>query len=565
LSPILQPDTDFLPSPVALGSNSRQATAIRFAALFIVFFVTVLILQWAAGCYSSELTGYPDEPAHLITGLMLSDYVHSGMKVSPMRFAEDYYLHYPKVGFGIWPPLFHFTEGLWFLMVPPSKFTAFALQALLTGLLAATLAFVAIECFGLAIGTLAGFAYVALPVVQIFTDMIMADVLMALLAFWSMLMMAAYARDGRTRQAAFLGILLGLALITKGNAAALAILPVSTLLLLRKYRGFMAPSFWLAAAIAGIIALPVEWMVAKIWTGTVEFIPYSASYALKMLQAHAAIYITRPGPVVLILALLGIYLKVIRPYFNRTLEPLWAAAISLIVSLFLFGLAPMPPEPRYHLASMAAIVLFAAAGLHWLAAQEFLKPVPAKARLPLLAGVATVAFVLTTFWVPPRASYGFQELAKSVLADHSLDGCAILISSEDIGEGLLVSEVALDEARPSHYVLRATKMLSRSRWNLDNYDLLYKTPQEMRAYLESVPVRIIVVDNSPGLASIPHHRLLKQMLETAPGPYQLAGTFPKHTPGAVPDRILVYRLAGNTRVPSDISVDMRYTLKKMLQ
>jgi hypothetical protein len=173
--------------------------------------------------------------------------------------------------------------------------------------------------------------------------------------------------------------------------------------------------------------------------------------------------------------------------------------------------------------------------------------------------------VLTTFWVPPRASYGFQELAKSVLADHSLDGCAILISSEDIGEGLLVSEVALGEARPSHYVLRATKMLSRSRWNLDNYDLLYKTPQEMRAYLESVPVRIIVVDNSPGLASIPHHRLLKQMLETAPGPYQLAGTFPKHTPGAIPDRILVYRLAGNTRVPSDISVDMRYTLKKMLQ
>src|SRR6185369_15418935 len=48
--------------------------------------------------------GYEDEGAHFLTGVMISDYVRHGIPMSPFRFANQFYLHYPKIAFGSWPP-----------------------------------------------------------------------------------------------------------------------------------------------------------------------------------------------------------------------------------------------------------------------------------------------------------------------------------------------------------------------------------------------------------------------------------------------------------------------------
>ena len=44
---------------------------------------------------------------------MLRDYfVHFHFQ-SPLRFAEEYYHHYPKVAFGHWPPFFYMLQAVW--------------------------------------------------------------------------------------------------------------------------------------------------------------------------------------------------------------------------------------------------------------------------------------------------------------------------------------------------------------------------------------------------------------------------------------------------------------------
>src|ERR1035438_2427795 len=74
------------------ASNWKSSLSIVYL-LFLFLGVSVL-LQNLAGAYRADLDGYPDEPAHLLTGLMVHDYVMSGFSQRPMQFAESYYLHY---------------------------------------------------------------------------------------------------------------------------------------------------------------------------------------------------------------------------------------------------------------------------------------------------------------------------------------------------------------------------------------------------------------------------------------------------------------------------------------
>src|SRR5215471_5652765 len=78
-----------------------SSTAVGF-----VLFGLALFLQWLGGAYHNEFAGYPDEGAHFVTGLMLRDIVAQRQLTSLQQFAENYYLHYPKVALGHWPPFF---------------------------------------------------------------------------------------------------------------------------------------------------------------------------------------------------------------------------------------------------------------------------------------------------------------------------------------------------------------------------------------------------------------------------------------------------------------------------
>lgn len=542
--------------------GQRFPYMLRFALLVALFTAVVLLLQGLAGCFTTELSGYPDEPAHLITGLMVHDYAVSGLKNSPLEFAEKYYLHYPKVGFGIWPPLFHFVEGAWFFLLPASKISVFALQAFIAGLLATLVTVLTSRFYGWVLGVAAGLVFVSLPMIQVYTAMIMADGLMALFAFLSMLAFAAWAESRRLRHAILLGVCIGLALMTKSNAAALALLPVIGLLLLRQYRRLFSPALILGGVIALAIAMPWELLAMRLWTSTVNTTAYSSSYAMNMFLTHLRIYFSACGPVLFPLVAVGFFRKAILPYFHRTIEPIWAAAAALPIALFLFGFAPLPPEPRYHIASVASMCLFAAAGFSWLA------DVASSLRgatwiRPALAALIAFLYVSITLTVPQRLSFGYSNLAADLISNPRFHRSVMLVSSENAGEGMFIAEIALREPRPSHYILRATKVLSRSRWNLDSYELLRKTPEEVMKYLESIPVRLLIVDDTPGPIKVPHHGLLKQTVALYQDKWSHIASYPRSGPNSAGGRIEVYEYTGPAKDGGTIDLDLYYTLDKI--
>ena len=53
-----------------------------FAIHFLLYLPLVVALQYATGIYRSELSHQPDESAHVVTSLMIHDYVKGGLGTS---------------------------------------------------------------------------------------------------------------------------------------------------------------------------------------------------------------------------------------------------------------------------------------------------------------------------------------------------------------------------------------------------------------------------------------------------------------------------------------------------
>ena len=66
--------------------------ALRWGAVFVGLLLVAILWQWLGRAYSSEFSG-ADESAHFVTGLMIRDYVAAGFPTTPMKFAEEYYVH----------------------------------------------------------------------------------------------------------------------------------------------------------------------------------------------------------------------------------------------------------------------------------------------------------------------------------------------------------------------------------------------------------------------------------------------------------------------------------------
>jgi len=546
------------------GGRARAWSRAGRLLLFTALFTTVAIwLQWRGGVYRAELDGYPDEAAHLITGLMVRDYAVSGFGKSPVEFAENYYLHYPKVGFGIWPPLYHFVEAAWFLVTPPGKTSAFILQALITGSLAACVAAMALP-YGILIALAAGLALVGMPTVQSFTGMVMADNLMCLIAFLAMVAFTKYSLGWQRRYLYLFGLLAGLALMTKSNAAGLALLPVVALILLRRTKLIFSWPMIGAAIVSLAVALPWQILVMRMWSSATSANKYLFDYVMRMLQVHASMYFNMPGMVVFALAMIGFIYEVVIPYYRGAVEARWAALSGLVLGMFLFGLAPLPPEPRYHVASMAGLCVFAAAALYRIGQRlEVRWGHWASVALVL---VAAAGYAMTTISIPQREPMGYGEAARSLAGRPEFRDAVILVSSENMGEGMFISEMAPLELRPSHYILRATKMLSRSRWNLDKYELFYQDARQMQDFFESIPVRLLVYDRSRGEVRMPHHDVIEAMLKEYPDKWRKLGAYPAAGPNRLGSRIEVYELQGVAGKPTkQIHIDLRYTLQRVIQ
>ena len=553
-------------SSALVSSCSRPEKKTRFPkalAAFVCLFLVTLLLQYLGDVYTSELSGYPDEPAHFITGLMIRDYVAAGFPASPMAYAEGYYFCYPKVAFGMWGPLLHFSEAAWTLVFPATRNSVIVLMALISSLTATLLFLALLDEVSMVLACLAALMFVCVPTVQTYTGMIMVDGLVALLDFCAVLAFGRYLTVGKLKYSGWFGVFACLSILAKGNGVALVLLPAFAVLFTGRFALLKQKSFWLGPAIIACIGGPWQYYSAKALSDIVLRRPGWA-FLIFYTKSIATIL----GVVLLPVILAGLYSRVFARESRQRMDGKWVAAAALICSVWAFhSLVPATSsEYRYLIAVIPPLLMFLMAGVTQIATWLSVPSFSLSYRTWALGAVVAALFFATTFTIPKKLYHGFDEVAE-LLEHPAYTHSEILVSSNGYGEGLLISEMVMREKRPSHVILRASKMLAESDWDGDRYKEAFHTPDQVMAFLKSIAVGVVVIDNDPGYQSVPdHHVLLKQTVAAFPAEWEALGTYPQHRRADIPANIEVYRLRSTSdSARPRIRINLPHTLGRSIE
>ena len=536
----------------------------------LAFFMFQILIQVSNGSLVAEFGGHPDEAAHYITGLMVRDYIAAGIESPPLEYAENYYLHYPKVAMGHWPPFFYVVQAAWTLLFSPSRVSICLLQAFLTALLAYSIFWVSRKEFNGYVGFFISLVFLMLPLIQKFSGMLMAEILVALLSFWAVLFFARFLEFERWQDALGFGILSTLTILSKGNGLALALIPPLSCIFLKRVRILRNPALWGSAVIVVVFCFPVYWFTLDMVRNTWEQENLTLGVFLSAVQYYSwNASLMLPGLGLLCLAALGFWDQIIKPWREKKVQPLWAAMGSLLIGVWAFHcVVPSSLEDRNLVAAIPALVLFFGAGCWWIVERHAL------GRISRMKKVAVLAFVIGTFFVgeviatPKPVLLGFRPVAQWFLSKPEFEKSIVLVSSDTKGEGAFISDVAQAEERPGHIILRASKVLSKSTWTGYQYQVLQKTEEELAAYLEGVPVGVVILDTSIPLSKqYEHHRMLIRYLEGSVEKWSFAGSYTMNRGGALyPNALRVYVQEGHQDRPMGrISIDMGAMLNRSIE
>lgn len=555
-----------LQAEVCPATRARYWVQVRAATAAVALAALVIFLQWNTGCYRAELAAHPDEPAHYVTGLMLHDYALSGSLAHPVRFAENFYLHYPKMSLGHWPPGFYMLQAAWTLLFSTSQTSVLLLMAVLTMLLVWTVFRATAADFGLWPGVAAAVLVALIPMVQEYTAMLMTEVPVALFCLWAALAFGRYIEDGRARHAVWFGIVSSMAIMTKGSGLALVFVPALAIPLTRRWDLLRRPATWAPAAIVAALCGP--WYILTFrMAENGWFEAGKGSFPARAVPFNLRVLATMAGPAVFVFCCLGIAVAVLRPWRGSGAPGKWAALAGLIGGVVAFqSLVPASLDSRHMITAAAPMAMFVAPAVAWLAAR-LPRRLPAAGKAAALALALAVIFSGRGFAMPKIRPRGYTPMVQDLLARFGGSDSVFLVSSQYEGEGAVISEVARMEKRPGHIVLRASKVLAQSEWTGRNYHLLYPEVSAVMRFLESVPVRILVMDNTPGTKDHLHHRQLEQMLVQYPGRWRPIGSYPKDGHPRLPGQDMrVYELVGSsTALPGRIRVDLTPMLGRAIE
>ncbi len=495
---------------------------IRYFFVFTGLLLLSTAMHWLPGSFDNSFSGHPDEPSHFLTGLMIRDWLLSFPLSNPMGFIYEYYEHYPKIAIGHWPPLFYGALGLWFIIFPATHTSALLMMALVTASLATTLYCCLSKRYGWGSALLAAILFVIVPLTQAIDSLIMTGTLVSLLSILATLAFARFLQLRSAGSSLLFGFIASAAILTRGSAFSLALVPAIAILITRRQELLYNWRLWISVIPVSLFCLP--WYIATreymtgTWAGAAGFIEYEFdSFVL-----YGSAYFTHFGPALLIPALIGFHSTVIKPWKKGEVTPFWASLTALLIATVIFHLSvPASIELRFLMPTLFPMMAFFVAGCtlitERLSAFGLSKPVNHIA----VYGIILALFIKITFFVVDNRTHGYQQAASMAVALTEPDA-TLLISSDSIGEGSFVVEVAIQSQRPDgRYVLRGSKKLSSSDWMGRDYKLLLGSSTDIINYLNEENVQLIAIDRSiPEENQRPDMVLLEQALAQNPHQWQ---------------------------------------------
>lgn len=553
LSTFVEPPAPRTPEPRGFNFSYYRSLRKHVAglAVFIVLLAAAWWLEHQSGAIGASFTA-PDAAAHYVTSLMIRDYVALGAPASPVEFAGDYYLHYPRVAFGIWPPLYHIVQAGWMLLVSYNRPAVVFFNAICTAVIGLMLFTALRHRVGFALAFAPALTVIFLPLVAYVTGAVLADAFLTALIFAATLMYARYLDSGCMRHAVWFGLLASAAILAKYNGLALALLPVFAFLLRPRASMLRRLSFWMPALVVAVCCSP--WYIAN-WPLVVyamergpEPDPTIASMCIALFVA----LVRALGIPLLILAAIGATTRLKNPGGP---PGLWISSVAAVCSVYAFHTFGYPSDdPRYLLGAIPPLLILAAAGARGISRLVFATGYRSAAATALFAAAGAAAI----FPIARRSPSPAANVAQYIVSRPEYRNSVVLIVSEDgATEGAVIAEIAMRENRPGHYVARSSKVLVRERIMGNDYQPVFATSGDLMGYFDSVPIGLVVFESPSGGCRLQHVCQVLEAMRAYPSRWRLAGSF-----NEAGRQVAVYELAGNVQQHvRKLAVDMKATLR----
>jgi hypothetical protein len=474
-----------------------------------------LVLQVFAGAYRTETGNYSDESAHFMNGLVLRDYLTSGLTQNPLTFAKDYYLHYPKIAPLAWPPLFHVALGLFLVPGWAPHPAALVLVSIIVAWTGWRLYRVSLMVSGRAAALVVCALFVSTPMVIDISSAVMADGLVGACALEAMYWLALFFNDARRRHAVLFGFFAAMSCLSKGNGIAVLLLPPILLILTRRFSLLRQSGLYLAALMVLALAAPFLVISYRFDAGIGDFERVTTSVAWMRLQFYSAVFYREFSALLLAVMCIGAAATVFRRHEgSATLRSVLPASLtSLVAASLLFHL--MNPHSalaaRYMSMAIAPLLALVPIGVRLL-----LQAIPGSAQRQrigtgLLIALAAV-FLSTRPASAQRQPGGWRDVVDFLETGDQLAGRRIAVISDESGEGALVSEVAGRQPSPTAAVIRGTKLLASDDWNGHNFRLIFSSSHAIMQELEDLHVDFLVFDRSRQAENLGHWSQVNQMI-----------------------------------------------------
>jgi hypothetical protein len=425
------------------------------------------------------------------------------------------------------------------------------LQAVLLAVISAILFSVVRRRFGpfSAIVLCAGF--LAVRPTQELASEIMSEPLLALLTLLATLAIARYFETGRFALLVWFGVVVELAIHTKGSGIALLAVPSLVAVCLRRGDEFRKPAFWLAHGAMLLVLTPWQlctWkMVQNGMAGPVGFSLIAAQW-----RGFAAIVPAIFGWPLLAAIVCGGCLTIAG---RRLRDPLVVSCAATAAATIVFHcVAPNGAEPRRLFMAIPGALVLAAVPVNLLLESRSRRGwVPA-------ALLALVTLSLLPSPAPFRkGALGYRAVSSWLLGSVGRSEGAVLVASGIGGEGLLVSEIAQSQPDPRLYIVRSSKLFTDCDWLSRDCRPGITEPLRAQEVLDSIPVSRVVVDNFPGVSSEQLTDLVRSTIAARPDLWVLRKTVIATDPRTeTRGEIRVYERTGLTRpLHVHVQVDLR--------
>jgi hypothetical protein len=404
--------------------TSQQQTVLRHTAVVAVLSALALALFMTTPT-NGDFWWF-DASRHAMNGVFLRDFLLEGGLLNPIAFAKAYYLQYPAINIGFYPP-FLYLSSVPFLTVFGASHAVSQAVVTLYALGAGVMVYLICQQAMDKLSALAtALAIMAMPAMALWARQVQLDVPAVALLLATAWALIRYLQSGRSRWLMMTALFLGLAMLTRMQAG-YAAPAVGLLALFHKTPQRPPLRVWIGAtALFLVLALPSV-------GSAIYFSRVTGNLAGAMPDMPALWSIDNwtwyaqevPGqvsmPVVyfIVVGLIAAVITTIRS--GATIQMKVGAAFAL--SSWIFFTVVSNKEPRFNLPSLPFLFMLAAFGIYQLSGLL--------ARVLLVLAAAWLCYLSVAVAQVPVAD-GFREAAR-LAQQHTPPGQNVLISAHRDG------------------------------------------------------------------------------------------------------------------------------------